>query len=113
MITAPINRDGTVNPTYRGSYFELKWVANRQQNNGDVVQVEQFVGGQHGADAILSNGTLVDTKSYIWKDQSAFFRKIHTLPDLTQQLNRYRTDPAFAGHPISLRFRFRWWQTTC
>lgn len=100
MITAPINKDGSVNPTYRGSYFELKWIANRQATVGDVVQVEQFVGGQHGADVVLRNNTFVDTKSYIWKDQTPFFRKIHVIPDLTQQLERYRTDPAFAGRPI-------------
>jgi hypothetical protein len=42
----------------------------------------------------------VDTKSYNWLDQTPFFRRIHTLPDLKEQLERYRTDPALKGHSI-------------
>jgi hypothetical protein len=102
MITAPLTKAGSPNPTYRGSYFQLNWVENRQTTVGDIVRVEQFVNTppQKGPDAVLKDGTLVDTKSYIWPDQTPFFRRIHTIPDLKKQLERYRTDPALTGHPV-------------
>lgn len=100
MITSPNNKDGSPGTGYRGSYFELNWIVNRQKTNGDVAAVEQFVNGQHGADVTLKNGTLVDTKSYMWSKQSPGFIKAVIIPEIRKQLERYRTKPPFTGHPV-------------
>jgi hypothetical protein len=100
MITAPLNKNATPNPTYRGSYFQLNWVVSHQTMGGGIMRVEQYVGGQKGADVVLQNGTYIDVKSYTWKDQTPFFRQIHTIPGLRTQLEKYRTKVPFAGHQI-------------
>jgi hypothetical protein len=88
-------------PKYRGSYFQLNWIVDRQQRYHDVNSVEVFdTNNQQGADIILNNGTVVDVKSYIWKDQGFLLDRGITEQEITDQLQHYNTDPRFNGKPI-------------